>query len=101
MQMPSVYTITHTLPVNRETARRWRRRRRIPPVPEIALRLRIEGDLGLISPAWAGFRLQGDKLTTPEGIAWTAGTLLAWHYERQQLADLKQKWEHSRQLPLV
>ena len=85
------------LPVHRETLRRWRRRRRIPPIPLLALRLRLEGDLGLISPAWTGWTLAQAQLVSPEGICWTADLLAAWHYERQLLASLQRQAELPKQ----
>ncbi|MGA9853405.1 MAG: DUF3653 domain-containing protein [Gammaproteobacteria bacterium] len=96
-----VRRLTQLLPIHSETARRWRRRRRIPPVPLLALQLKIEGDLSLISPTWSGWTLKGDKLTTPEGITWTAPQLNAWHWERQLLAELSRQAKTPRQFTLV
>lgn len=96
--MYSVREITRALPVNRETARRWRRRRRVPPVPMLALRLRLEGDLGAISDAWSGWRLAGGRLTSPEGVAWSCGELNAWQFERQELAQLRRERQSPLQL---
>jgi hypothetical protein len=92
-----VASLTALLPINRETGRRWRRRRRIPPVPYIALKLRHEGDLGLISPRWAGWMLRQDELLSPEGVSWNPGRLNAWAYERQELASRRRRAELPEQ----
>lgn len=79
------------LPVHPETLRRWRRRRRVPPVPALAIRL-LQGELGEISPTWRGWRLDGDGyLVSPEGETWTVPRLNAWAYERQILDDLRRR----------
>jgi hypothetical protein len=80
------------LPVSAETKRRWSRRRSVPTVPGLALKL-LEGDLGKISPMWAGWTLNPDTgvMSAPNGDTWTAGRLQAWTYERQLLDSLKRR----------
>lgn len=79
----------HRLPVSGETRRRWRRRG-LPPVPALAIKL-LEGDLGEISPAWGGWLLQAGELLAPNGDRWLPGFLLAWSYERQLLQSLRRQ----------
>lgn len=99
--MYSVQEITRSLPVNRETARRWRRRRRVPAVPALALRACLEGDLGAISEAWEGWKIYQGVLYSPEGIAWTCGELNAWQFERQELSELRRERHAPMQLALM
>ena len=72
------------------------RRRRIPPVPDLALRLKLDGDMGMISPAGQGWKLHSGHLVPPEGVEWICGQIQAWEFERQLLAQFKRE----RMVPL-
>lgn len=79
------------LPISPETRRRWRRRRKVPAVAALALKL-LEGELGEISPPWRGWRLDRDGvLISPAGVRWTPPRLLAWGYERQLLEAYRRR----------
>lgn len=55
--------------VSARTAQRWIQTG-LAPAPVVALlRLRIDGDLGVIHPAWSGWRLRQGKLRRPDGYA--------------------------------
>lgn len=97
--MYTISELTRALPIHTNTARRWRRRRRVPPVASLMLKVKLEGDLAVISDKWTGWRLVGHKLYSPEGVEWTAGALNAWAFERQLVAEVKRRDGQFRPRP--
>ena len=59
------------------TARRWLRRRTAPPAVLMALSFLRFGDLGAVSPEWAGWSLRGGELWSPENQPYTPGMVRA------------------------
>lgn len=83
---------------HRTTIARWRSKRSWPPEILRLARLEIDGELGLIDPRWAGWRLcsKRGELFPPEDVAvptvgWTPGALLAtaWKLARLQALELE------------
>ena len=69
--------------VDVSTARRWKSgATRVPK----AARLILEADLGCFSSEWAGWRLDGQDLVSPEGWRIARGQVLNVPLMRQQLA---------------
>jgi hypothetical protein len=67
------------LGVSVKTVRNWDRgRHRVPWSAVKLLRLLRLGDLGALAPAWAGWRLQGETLLSPEGRRFTPGDSAWW-----------------------
>lgn len=90
--------LTDLLPIHRETARRYRRDGRLPPVAQLALDLK-RGNLGLIHDSWRGWQLVDGILVSPSRVRWNTSQLNAWHYERQLLASY-QRQAHDPQRTL-
>lgn len=69
--------------VDVSTARRWKAgTTRLPK----AARLILQADLGCFSPEWAGWRLEGQDLVSPEGWRIARGQVMNVPLMRQQLA---------------
>lgn len=69
--------------VDVSTARRWKSgATRLPR----AARLILDADLGCFSPEWAGWRLDGQDLVSPEGWRIARGQVMNVPLMRQQLA---------------
>lgn len=86
--------------VHIDTARRWKRRGRVPHPYTLLIHLRTSGDLGAIDPHWQGWRLVGGKLWTPEQQPLAPGDLRAIPYRSQLLAELERQLTepHQRRL---
>lgn len=98
---PTPSILTDLLPIHRETARRYQRDGRLPPLAQLALDLK-RGNLGLIHAAWCGWQLIDGFLVSPSQIRWSVDALNAWHYERQLLAALQRRLrEPQTELPLT
>lgn len=86
--MDSVYGLPAELIAERtgvdvSTARRWKSgATRIPKSAQLIL----AADLGCFSPEWAGWRLNGQDLVSPEGWRIARGQVLNVPLLRQQLA---------------
>jgi len=72
--------------VHISTARRWKRTGKYPRKINTLLALLIDGDLGPISRAWRGWRVCGDRLISPEGVAVTFGNIRAIPVMQAQIA---------------
>lgn len=84
--------------VHRSTWHRWMTGRgRVPSAVVALLRIVIAGELPQGGEPWVGWRLVGGQLYDPAGIAHTPGTILAWHWIRQELQDLRAR--ENRALP--
>ncbi|MET0499629.1 MAG: DUF3653 domain-containing protein [Steroidobacteraceae bacterium] len=86
--------------VHIDTARRWKRAGRVPAQIAPLIALRTDGDLGVITPTWSGFRIQKDQIWTPEGSAITPGDLRAIPYRTQQLRELQRQLAEPKQWQL-
>lgn len=75
--------------VSLHTARRWKRRGRVPPGSRALLELAIDGELGRLARAWSGFRLHGDRLWTPHGFSVRPGEICAMPYRFAQIRALE------------
>lgn len=69
------------------TARRWKRQARPPAWLERLVCLALEGELGEISPAWRGWRVDQDKLISPEGWSFRAGEIRSLPFLHSQIAS--------------
>ena len=68
----SVRDLARAAGVTERTARRWKASGRVPRKQ----RLILQGeDLASAAPAWAGWRLTGDRLYTPEGIGYPPASI--------------------------
>ena len=83
----SADTLAELTGVHVTTCRRWVREKRVPPPIARLLGIVRRGDLGVIAPAWAGWRLVRDygvndatreaRLVSPEGWDFTPGDIIA------------------------
>lgn len=79
----SIKKIVEVCRVDITTARRWKRRAYCPPVWAIAL---LEGDMGFLDSAWAGWKLSRGSLISPEQWQVTMHDVLATPLMRGQIA---------------
>lgn len=86
--------------VSIDTARRWKRLERIPPVPNRLVQWWLRGDLGAIAPAWSGFTLRANELWTPYGFAVRPGEISALAYRAALISELQRALAEPRQLAL-
>lgn len=68
------------------TARRWKRAACVPRWLARLIAVCWRGELAEISPAWAGWRLVGGALVSPEGWEATPGDVRSLPFLRQQIA---------------
>lgn len=87
--------------VSPDTARRWKRLGRIPPLADRLIELAIAGELGTLAPAWSGFILRPDALWTPYGFAVRPGEISSLAYRFAQLAELQHALAHPEQWDLL
>jgi transcriptional regulator with XRE-family HTH domain len=59
------------------SARRWRRRRRLPEAIARLIELTRDGELGAVAGAWRGWALREGVLISPEGAEFTPGAVRA------------------------
>jgi hypothetical protein len=67
------------------TARRWKRRRRLPRWLQRVVSLCVFGDLGQIHKAWRGWKLKDTTLVSPEGWEFTFGEIRAIPFMHAQI----------------
>jgi hypothetical protein len=80
------------------TARRWRRGEEPPKSALILIELMNTGDLGLIDPAWSGWRLRGDKIYPPTAMkGFSAGDIMSITWLIQQVRHLQAELRLPRQ----
>lgn len=77
------------------TARRWKRYGDLPVTAAIVIALRSRGELELIDPAWAGWRLRGGVIVSPDGAEYTPGEVLSTTYWRA----LARHYQVAQRLP--
>lgn len=87
--------------VHLDTARRWKRAGKVPAHYAPLIALRIEGDLGLITDQWKGFRLAQGDLWTPEGTPVSPGEVRAIPYRRDQIRELERRLSTPQQWQLI
>jgi Phage protein len=75
--------------VHIDTARRWKRKRRIPPAYIAIVQLKLDGDLGVLAQDWRGWRVLRGELVTPEGWSVRPGEIRSIPYRAQQLSALE------------
>lgn len=83
-----------------DTARRWKRAGKVPHARADLLALKLDGELGAVDAAWAGFRLARGQMWTPEGAPIRPGDIRAIPYRRMQLDELQRLALDPRQWEL-
>jgi hypothetical protein len=78
------FTETHVT-----TARRWLKRRSAPRAILLALALLRLGDLGAVSPEWAGWTLRDGILWSPEGTGFDPGQVRSGPLFEQAASGLR------------
>jgi hypothetical protein len=80
--------------VHLSTARRWKRRRRLPRWLQRLVSLCVFGDLGQIHRAWSGWTLREKYLVSPEGWEFTFGEIRSIPFLHAQVAayQARQRW---------
>jgi len=82
------------------TARRWKRTGNMPLSYRVLVAFLVDGDLGVLSPAWKGWTLRAGEIVTPEGWTFTPGELTAVPIRYQQLAALERRMSEPEQREL-
>jgi hypothetical protein len=75
--------------VHVSTARRWKRRGRVPRGVARLVEITIDGDLGAIHETWRGWRLTEGALWSPEGTVYSPGEVRAIPLQRQRAGALE------------
>lgn len=96
----SVLLLAQLANVHIDTARRWKRAGKMPDHVAEIMRLKLDGDLGMIAADWSGFRLTKNQLWTPEGTGIRPGDIRAIPYRRAQLIELERELREPRQQEL-
>ena len=86
--------------VHLDTARRWKRRGRVPAPLAPFIRMKLEGDLAALDRDWCGWKLHAGDLWSPEGYAFAPGDLRALPYLRALHQELLNRSREQRQLEL-
>ncbi len=71
--------------VSLRTAERWRSRGKMPAAYALAVALLRDGDIGVFSPDWRGWRLVRGELVSPERWTFRPGEVAAIPLVSQQL----------------
>lgn len=87
--------------VSPDTARRWKRQGRIPPLPSRLADLAISGQLGTLGPSWSGFIFGKKEIWTPHGFSVSPGEICAIPYRRAQIRALERELAEPHQWVLV
>lgn len=77
--------------VSADTARRWKRHRRIPPLAARLVQWWAHGDLGALDRAWTGFTLRAGQLWTPYQFSVGPGDISAIPYRFAQIRALERE----------
>jgi hypothetical protein len=77
--------------VSLDTARRWKRHRRIPPLAARLVSWIADGHLGALDRAWTGFNLRCGRLWTPYDFGVTPGEISAIPYRNARIRALEQE----------
>lgn len=72
--------------VDVSTARRWKAGTSRPAQAQLAL---LSGDLGCLSPEWAGWIIRNGQLVSPEGLCETPGSVRAIPFEKAARSALE------------
>lgn len=85
--------ISTSCSVSIDTARRWKRRGRCPQGMQRLLELTLEGELGAVAAAFAGWRLDArhGELVSPEGWCFTPGEIRAIPFRYGQIRGLERQ----------
>lgn len=84
--------------VHRATWHRWLAGRgRVPRAVTVLLQILVGGELPQGGKDWEGWRFHRGQLIDPSGQWHTPGTILVWHWTRQQLQELRSR--ENRALP--
>lgn len=84
--------------VNRATWSRWLRgRSRVPHAVRVLMSIVVGGELPQGGKDWEGWRFRDGRLYDPSGQWHTPGTILAWHWVRQELQELRAR--ENRAMP--
>ncbi len=83
------------------TARRWKALRQMPAGYALGLALLRDGDLGLLSKAWDGWKLTQDALYTPDNWEFKPGEIMAMPFKYALLSDLQRQLAQPRQFELL
>jgi Phage protein len=86
--------------VHVDTARRWKRAGRVPAHYGELLTLKRTGDLGVLAPDWAGFRVTEGQLWTPEDRPVRPGDIRSIPYRLQQIRELERQLAEPHQRSL-
>lgn len=78
-------TLAETCGVSTRTAERWRARGKMPAALALAVALLQDGDLGVFSAAWRGWKLVRGELVSPENWCFRPGEVAAIPIVSQQL----------------
>ncbi len=67
----------------------------------LGLALLRDGDLGLLSKAWQGWKLTGDALYTPDNWEFRPGEIMAIPFKYQLISHLQRQLAQPQQLHLL
>jgi transcriptional regulator with XRE-family HTH domain len=87
----SAEQLASVLGVSLATAQRWKRNRKLPRMARRAIRALMEGDLGIIDPAWRGWSVRNGLLCGPDTYTFRPGEVLAIPFVREQLKNYSAK----------
>lgn len=97
----SVALLVQLASVHADTARRWKREKRIPPPYDFLVQLRNHCDIGTLSEPWLGWVLRKGLLVSPEGTAVTPAQIRALPIYLQLIRALELERATPRQLTLL
>lgn len=79
-----------------KTAARWKRGAALPEPTRRLLRLRVRGELGLLSEAWQGWQLLRDQLVSPEGATYSPGAVRSGPLYQAIATELRTREAHAQ-----
>lgn len=80
-----------------DTARRWKRTGIVPGANGQLIYLKLNGDLGILSPSWRGWRINNNNLWTPEGDNYSSGDIHAIRLLHQLISELQRQLRKEKQ----